>query len=285
LKTLSQCSNANNSLKAVGFDIGSRLLKIVVLTYHQGKYKVLLRKTLNSIKFYQKLSLLKNKNSIKKILTDLVSSFTNRDISTDFLISATGYGKYNLSNLIPHTVPELLAHKKGIELFIPFKNFLFIDIGGQDTKIVKVQNREIVDFILNDRCAASSGKFLENMANALKVKLNKFLKIHCTPAKINTTCAIFAETELLSRLINGEDLNSLIAGVNFSVANRLIYDIKKLLTSETEVMIFTGGVAIKNSGIHKYLKAEFNIPVIISKFPKYTGAIGAAAYALEKELQ
>jgi len=181
----------------LGIDIGSRFTKIVYIKKNKTYYE-----TIDSIEFYKKIELFKKK-------------FKN------YSIVATGYGRYNLSVLNAEIIPEILAHSFGAVYSLNISNFIVLDIGGQDTKIINVENKVPIDFTTNDKCAASSGRFLENMAIILKIPLAKLINYYKNPIKINSTCAVFTESEVIGAISNGYSIEEIAAGINLALFNRI----------------------------------------------------------------
>jgi predicted CoA-substrate-specific enzyme activase len=151
-----------------------------------------------------------------------------------------------------------------------------IDIGGQDSKGIKVDNGRPIDFVMNDKCAAGSGRFLEITADALGINIEEMgeLALQSTnPALISNICTIFAEQEVVDKLAEGVPLKDLIAGILESLANRVSRMVKRLNVEED--VVITGGVA-KNVGLVKALSDKLGYQVSVPPEPLLTGAVGAA---------
>ncbi|MEM3977322.1 MAG: acyl-CoA dehydratase activase, partial [Thermoplasmata archaeon] len=153
--------------------------------------------------------------------------------------------------------------------------FTLLDIGGQDYKVVYVKGGVIQDFLTNDKCAAGTGRFLEKMANVLDVSIDEISRHYEDPIKLNSTCTVFAETELISKMMEGHPKESLMAGVNYSVFERVK---PYILRFKSNLIIFTGGVA-KNKAIAEIIRREIGREVIVPDEPQANGAIGCAYYA------
>lgn len=196
-------------------------------------------------------------------------------------IVATGYGRTSLP-FADKAVTEISCHAKGACYLNPDIEAL-IDIGGQDSKVIKLNSDgSISDFMMNDRCAAGTGRFLEIMASALEVDIDHFGRISTEasePCKINSTCIVFAESEVISLLATGKTKNSIAAGLHQSIAKRIASMAKRLNISKK--VVFTGGVA-KNIGVkaalENYLELQF---AAIYQDPQIIGALGAALLAKE----
>lgn len=186
---------------------------------------------------------------------------------------STGYGRFTVKSM--KVIPEIRAHVLGALYQTEYRDFTLLDIGGQDYKIVHVVNGVIQDFLTNDKCAAGTGRFLEKMAQVLDVSLEEISRHYRDPVKLNSTCTVFAETELISRMMEGHSRESLIAGVNYSVFERIK---PYLLRFRSNTIVFTGGVA-KNSAIAEIIRLELGKEVVIPLEPQANGAIGCAYYA------
>lgn len=196
-------------------------------------------------------------------------------------IVGTGYGRISL-DIFDRTVTELTCHAMGVRYLNPDVKGV-IDIGGQDSKVIKLKpDGSIMDFVLNDRCAAGTGHFLEVMAKALKQDIEAFGDLYAKsgkPSTINSTCTVFAESEVISLVAKGESKTDIAAGLHQSIAKRIGNMVKRLGLKEN--IAFVGGVA-KNSGMRKALEDYLDIKFItISQDPQITGALGAAVMAKE----
>ncbi len=156
-----------------------------------------------------------------------------------------------------------------------------VDIGGQDSKGIKIQNGKVVSFVMNDKCAAGTGRFLEVIADALGVPLSRLGELSLSasrPAIISNTCTVFAEAEVISQLASGESVPNLIAGVHDAIATRVFAMVNKLKV-EQDVAITGGGA--KNIGLIKALETRFGCSVLVPEEPLLTGALGAALIGKE----
>ncbi len=189
-------------------------------------------------------------------------------------VVATGYGRVNVP-FADKQITEISCHARGVSGQMPTVRTI-IDVGGQDSKGIKVKDGRVVDFVMNDRCAAGTGRFLEVIAEALGVKLDDLGKLSLDikrPAKISNTCTVFAEQEVVSKLSEGVSLRRLIAGIHEAMAAR-IYGMLSRLKIEREVAVTGGGA--KNIGLVRALETKLGFPVLIPPEPLITGAMGAA---------
>jgi len=196
-------------------------------------------------------------------------------------IVATGYGRINVP-FADKQITEISCHAKGVHDQIPAARTI-IDIGGQDSKGIKLDNNgRIVDFVMNDKCAAGAGRFIELIAESLGIKLEDMGKLSLkakNDVTISSTCTVFAEQEVITKLTEGTPLDDLIAGIHKAIAIRIIGLINRLKIEP--VVVMTGGGA-KNAGLVKALETRLGgMPVTLPPEPLLTGAIGAAILAKE----
>ena len=189
-------------------------------------------------------------------------------------IVATGYGRISFS--ADEIVSEITAHAKGSNLLFPDSRTV-IDIGGQDSKITRIDDQgRVLDFTMNDRCAAGTGRFIENTAKALEFSLEEFsLKSLSSnsPAAISSMCTVFAESEVISHIAQGASIEDVSAGVHDSVARRI-----KVMAGRVGIenqVAFTGGTA-NNPAMRRALEENLRVKLAIPKEPQLVGALGAA---------
>ena len=194
-------------------------------------------------------------------------------------VVATGYGRINVP-FADRQITEIACHARGVASIFPEARTI-IDIGGQDSKGIKVDGGRPVDFVMNDKCAAGSGRFLEVIADTLGVKIEELGEISLTskkPANISNICTIWAEQEVVEMLAGGAPLNDLVAGVHASLADRISRMIRRLDVVREVVM--TGGGA-KNIGLVKAFSDKLGCPILIPPEPLITGAVGAALLGMD----
>ncbi|HWR67603.1 MAG TPA: acyl-CoA dehydratase activase [Desulfomonilia bacterium] len=193
-------------------------------------------------------------------------------------IISTGYGR----NSVPFAhkaMTEIICHGTGAH-FLRNDIRTVIDVGGQDSKAMVVDGSGMVrDFVMNDKCAAGTGRFLEVMARALEVNLDDFgaqsLKA-ANASRISSICTVFAESEVISLISKGESRENIIAGIHDSVASR-VYAMAQRIKASAPIMM-TGGVA-KNIGVVRALEKKFNTAIEVNEYAQVNGAIGAAVLA------
>ena len=189
-------------------------------------------------------------------------------------IVATGYGRINVP-FADRQITEITCHAKGLHSLLPTVKTV-VDVGGQDSKGIKIQNGKVMNFVMNDKCAAGTGRFLEIIADSLGVPLEKIGEISLAAeriAAVSSTCTVFAEQEIISRLASGEPIANLIAGIHDAVATRISSLVKKL-NVEPDIAVTGGGA--KNIGLVRALESKFGCPLLVPPEPLITGALGAA---------
>ena len=193
-------------------------------------------------------------------------------------VVSTGYGRRSVP-FAGKAITEIACHGKGANFLFPEARMV-IDIGGQDSKVLLISEKgEIRNFVMNDKCAAGTGRFLEVMADVLDLKVED-LGIVSTrsrkPCSITSTCTVFAESEIVSLRAQKEAVEDIIAGIHQAVARRVVSMAKGI--GCTDPIVFTGGVA-KNAGVRTALESALNTTLIIPEEPQIVGALGAAILA------
>jgi (R)-2-hydroxyacyl-CoA dehydratese activating ATPase len=195
-------------------------------------------------------------------------------------IVATGYGRINVP-FADKQFTEITCHAKGIIHLFP-KARTVIDIGGQDVKATKIDaHGKTVDFVMNDKCAAGSGRFIEMIADTLGVSLDEVGDLSLqskNPAKISNICTIWAQQEVAASLAQGKPMSDLLAGVHRSLADRIVRMVNRLRVEEA--IILTGGGA-KNKGLVRALSEQLGHEIWVPEEPLITGALGAALLGKE----
>lgn len=193
-------------------------------------------------------------------------------------VVGTGYGRVAVKNDIK-VVSEITCHARGAAFFFPEAAGV-IDIGGQDSKAVRLDGRgNVADFVMNDKCAAGTGRFIQMVANLLEMDLEQFAAAAADgqPASISNMCAVFAESEIVGLLARAVPPADIAAGVTLSVARRTAGLAARLGLSGP--CVFTGGLA-SNKAMAVCLGEALGAPVLLPPIPQLTGAIGAALSAL-----
>lgn len=194
---------------------------------------------------------------------------------------ATGYGR----DTVPFAglrITEITCHARGARRLFP-KAKTVLDVGGQDSKVIRLApDGRVSDFAMNDKCAAGTGRFLEVMARTLEMDLERMGRLSLRSRgslSVNSTCTVFAESEVISLIAAGAPPEDIAWGVHRSIADRIAALAERVGFTEPAVM--TGGVA-KNPAARKALEARFGIRLLVPDEPQLAGALGAALIAREK---
>lgn len=249
-----------------GIDVGSRTTKVVVLKDQQPVVSAIQPTGVN----------------VRQTAEDLLNEALHKASITAGAIGGlvgTGYGRVSLS-FADKTITELSCHALGAN-FLNQEIRMVIDIGGQDSKVIHLdENGNMIDFVMNDKCAAGTGKFLEMVANTIELPIESLSDIHFqgeNPATINSMCVVFIESEIISLLARGESAANIVSGVNQAFSIRIGNMAKRLGLKKQCVL--TGGVA-KNRGFANVLGKFLNISFIPFEIdPQLNGALGAAVSA------
>ena len=245
-----------------GIDIGSTASKTVVLK--EGKIE----------DYFVLPTGWNGRETANAILEQLKS----RGYADDMRCVATGYGRICV-DYADKIVTEITCHGKGGWAIFK-KNMTIIDVGGQDTKMIKVVDGQVADFLMNDKCAAGTGKFIEVMATRLGADLNEMYELAAKgqPLAISAMCTVFAESEVVSLIAQNKHTDDIVHGLNKAVAAKTASLVKRVGGEEAYMM--TGGVA-QNKGLVKTLEERLGTSLVISPKSQLCGALGAALFAAD----
>lgn len=197
-------------------------------------------------------------------------------------VLATGYGRVQVS-FAQEQVTEITCHARGIAHLLPDTRTL-LDVGGQDSKVIQLgPGGRVTDFAMNEKCAAGTGRFLEVMAHALEVEVSDLGDLGAqahNPARISSTCTVFAESEVVGLVGAGRHPADIIAGLHASIAERLMGLLHQVGVIPPVAM--SGGVA-HNVGVVQALEAQLGTSVTVPPAPQVVGALGAALIALSRQ--
>jgi predicted CoA-substrate-specific enzyme activase len=253
---------------AVGVDVGSTQTKAVIISEEKEIVgRSLVDTGANVVQ------------AAENAFQDALTNFGIQEEEVEYIIG-TGYGRYRVT--FGNTqVTEISCHGRGAVHMFPNTRTV-VDMGGQDTKAIRVsETGEILDFCMNDKCAAGTGRFLGAASTALDIPLDQLGPTALEaerPVKISTTCTVFAESEVLSWLGKGKKIEDILLGVHQSIASRSIGLLRRV-GIEDEVT-FTGGVA-KNTGMIQAMEDGMKVELNVSPESHYMGALGAALFALD----
>jgi len=252
----------------VGIDVGASTTKAIILDKNAD---VLGHAVVNSGADFQRAS----QQAFKK-----AQEQAKRKIPNNGFIIATGYGRRNVP-FAQITKTEISCHAKGSYFHYPHAHTL-IDIGGQDSKIIRINDSgKRTGFKMNRKCAAGTGAFLEEIANRLCIKLDKLNRLAEQSEKnipIGSYCTVFTATEILTKIREGVEVKDLVKGIFGSVVKRAI----EMDPLEGEI-VMTGGVVAHNPFLVKMFEKKLERKIFVPPLPQITGAFGAALFALEAE--
>ncbi len=221
----------------------------------------------------------KSGESAEKILQEILkkAGLPREAVS---LIVSTGYGRVSIS-FADRNVTEISCHGKGAHFLNPNVRTI-LDIGGQDSKAIRLNEQgDVVDFVMNDKCAAGTGRFLEMMARTLEIGIDELGPVSLQSkenVEISSMCSVFAESEVISLIAQNKETADIAHGIHRAIAGKALSLLKRV-GLEQEFMM-TGGVA-KNPGVVKVLEEMLGAPLYIYEQPEIVGALGAALYGLE----
>ena len=224
----------------------------------------------------------KSGESAQRILEEILQK-ANLQRSDLTKIVSTGYGRVSIP-FADENVTEISCHGKGAHYLNPEIRTI-LDIGGQDSKAIHLNEKgDVIDFVMNDKCAAGTGRFLEMMARTLEVDISELgpLSLKSTEnIEISSMCSVFAESEVISLIARNKETSDIAHGIHMAIAAKAI-SLMRRVGLEPRFMM-TGGVA-KNPGVVKVLEEQLKAPLFISEEPEIVGALGAALYGLENIL-
>lgn len=252
----------------LGIDIGSAATKGVIL------------KDGSQIVDMRMVSMGTGTSGTKRVLDTILeeSGLSMDDIS--FTV-ATGYGRMRFEQA-DKQISELSCHAKGVDWQIPNARTI-IDIGGQDAKVIRLNYKgKMMNFVMNEKCAAGTGRFLDVMAGVLETTVDKLDEMDQRSTEkltISSTCTVFAESEVISQLSNGKQTADIVRAIHESVAKRACGLARRVGIEAPIVM--TGGVA-QNGGVVRAIERELGRQVLVPPNAQMTGALGAALLAWEE---
>lgn len=262
-------TNQLSNARVVGLDIGSRGTKGILLYDGKLYYKVV-------------ASGVSSQETAGQVLDALLKEANQKEEDIEYLVG-TGYGRIaiDFKRIPSKIITEISCHAMGAH-YLNKETRTIIDIGGQDSKAIKVdaENGKVIDFIMNDKCAAGTGRFLEKVAQLLELELDELGESAVqseNPSEISSQCVVFAESEVISLKAKGYKKEDIAAGIHRATARR----VKNLLhkTGLESTILFTGGVS-NNSGMIKALEEVLGVKLGGTRLDAtLAGALGASIYA------
>jgi len=259
------------SLYFAGIDLGSTMTKVVIIDADEKVHARL-----------ESHTGAEHRHLANRVMEEALGQ-AELSFSEIAYVVATGYGRINVP-FADRQITELTCHARGVASFFPSARTA-LDIGGQDAKGLKLKDGKLLDFVMNDKCAAGTGRFLEVIADALGLKLEDLGSISLksrNKVKISNTCTVFAQLEVISRLSEGVSLEDIVAGLHQAIASRAVGMLRRLKI-EPDV-VFTGGVA-QNIGVVKAVRESLGCEVLVPGDPLISGALGAALLGKELTLK
>jgi len=251
-------------LIVAGVDIGSTMTKVVI---KQDREHVLLIRLTGPE--YRRLAF--------KVMEEALEEAGLSYDQIDYVVS-TGYGRMSVP-FADRQITEITCHARGVRSLFPSARTV-IDIGGQDSKAIKLgPHGEVSNFVMNDKCAAGTGRFLEVLADTLRVRLEDLgdLALAATnPVRISSVCTVFAEHEAIAHMAQGASIEDVIQGVHNAIVSRIYYMAERIGIEPAVVLTGGGG---KNKGIRQSMEERLGYSILIPPEPLITGALGAALLA------
>ena len=251
----------------LGIDIGSSSTKAAIINEKKELLAV-------SVK-----NLGTGTDAYEDVIADVLSQTGVGEADVKFTV-VTGYGRVNYKNA-DKQITEITCHAKGVS-FLTDDARTIVDIGGQDAKVIKLdENGKVSNFVMNEKCAAGTGRFLEVMARVLGCRLDDLSELASQADKevfINNVCTVFAESEVISRLAAGESRANVARGANVAIAKRVMGMCTRVGYEPKVVM--TGGVAL-NRNLVEALSKEMECIIEVVPHCQAAGAVGAAVFAYE----
>ncbi len=252
----------------IGIDVGSTTSKIVLFNHTEMRI----------VDWEFTATGVSPKKTATKLYHDLLTK--NGLDKVDYVIS-TGYGR-KLVDFKDKISSEIICHAHGLSFLNPEIRTV-IDIGGQDSKVISLdQEHKVVDFVMNDKCAAGTGRFLEVVATILETSVDELSDLAFQAEEeisIDSTCVVFAESEIIGMIAKGYSRNTIVKAVHKSIAKRIVNQIHSL--NWQPPVAFTGGVSF-NKSIKSILEEMLKLPLYTYQTPIITGALGAALTQINK---
>jgi predicted CoA-substrate-specific enzyme activase len=257
---------------AAGIDVGSTQTKSVIIN---EKLEIVARSLVDTGANVTKAG--------ERGFTDALQTSGIRREDVLYVVG-TGYGRYKVT-FGDTQITEISCHAKGASCLFPATRTV-IDMGGQDAKGIKVgEGGDVKDFVMNDKCAAGTGRFLAQAAEALGLPLDDIGEISLkakNPVRLTTVCTVFVESDIISYLAQGKKIEDILGGVHSAIAARTISLVRRV-GIEPEVT-FTGGVS-RNTGMVRALEDKLGMKLNVSPDSHFVGALGASLFALERATQ
>lgn len=256
----------DRSVNGIGLDIGSVASKGILINNNAKQFRAMIPTGWSP------------RDAGQQLMDQLLESSGVSRVEVEQVV-VTGYGRVSLEEA-DRTITEIKCHARGVAELYPDVRTI-IDIGGQDSKVIRINEQgKVIDFAMNDKCAAGTGRFLQVMATALGMDVSELAEAEDPDSMvtINSMCTVFAESEIIGLLARGTAKNSIITGLHQSVGKRVGAMARRMGIKDK--VVFTGGVAI-NQGVQRALARELGCSLIVPESCQFTGALGAALLSCE----
>ncbi|MBI2890696.1 MAG: 2-hydroxyglutaryl-CoA dehydratase [Nitrospirae bacterium] len=228
----------------------------------------------------------RNRQAIARATEEVLAAagIAKEDITA---IVSTGYGRERVEGRLT-AVTEITCHARGIRALFPDTQLL-IDIGGQDSKAIRLNKEgKVVQFAMNDKCAAGTGRFLEAMARALQVEIDELGEMDLgsqSGLALSSMCTVFAESEVVSLIADGHEVKEIVAGLNRAIARRTLSLVKRVSPQINGVAVAMSGGVARNAGVVRAIGEVLKCGVVVPPEPDTVGALGAALIARERDVE
>ena len=228
----------------------------------------------------------RNREAIARATSEVLAAAGVREADLAATVS-TGYGRERVEGRLA-AVTEITCHARGVQAVFEGTQLL-IDIGGQDSKAIRLDGSgNVLEFAMNDKCAAGTGRFLEAMARALQVEIDELSQLDRGASgnvTLSSMCTVFAESEVVSLIADGVEVNEIVSGLNRAIASRVAALTKRVAPSANGLTVAMSGGVAHNGGVVRALSSALGAEISVPTKPDTVGALGAALIARDRTRQ
>ena len=225
----------------------------------------------------------RNREAIGRAMKEVLAAGGLAEKDLQAMVS-TGYGRDRVEQRLT-AVTEITCHARGARALLP-ETRLLIDIGGQDSKAILLDDEgRVVEFAMNDKCAAGTGRFLEAMSRALEVDIERLSELDRGATghlSLSSMCTVFAESEVVSLIAEGAEVNEIVSGLNRAIASRIQTMVKRIAPDLTGLAVSMSGGVAHNAGVVRALTQTLGCEIAVPIKPDTVGALGAALIARDR---